>query len=470
MNERIRSGGLFRPLSIATAASVIFVLFAYVFFATAGELEFRRAPWYSGLYASLTEGFLRGQLSMAHDPEPELLRLPNPYRIDQRGDIPYVWDASLYRGRYYLYFSPVPVLLFTLPFRVAARGYATDPLATLFFTSWAFLACVAFLRRVMRGRASLPLWILLAGVGNIVPYFLLDTRVYDVAASCGMAMATTWAYTLLRFLESPSTRSATWMGLFLGLTIATRPNMIVLLAVAAFALWKYGTRKLAIAVALPVVVIGSAYAAYNYARFGSPFETGLSYQLTVISMRHETPCRLCTPSDLSRFFNTLMHYVFLPPKFVSRFPFVEMRFNDVDRAVSFPALPEQVTGIFAITPLTMFATAFAALLVLARHNRETHTRVALLLLSSGWLVLLSLSTCRWVTARYSLDFAMLMLLATPIAIEEGLRFLRDANVSTRPLRIAFTLLACYSIVVGLLLGFTGRDSAFERLNPTLLSR
>ncbi|HEY0160928.1 MAG TPA: hypothetical protein VGF28_26830 [Thermoanaerobaculia bacterium] len=449
---------------LPAAAAAAFVLTAYAFFASAGTWEFRRIPvWWQTFYANQAEGFLSGQLSIAGKPEPELLALENPYLLEQRASLPgYMWDASLYNRKYYLYFSPVPVLLFVIPFKLVATKYPSDELTAAVFCAWAFLASVAFLWRA--GMRS-PLWVLLAGVGGIVPFFLLEIRVYEVAAACGLAMGATWAYTLLRFLQVPSPRTAFLMGLFLGLTIATRPNMIVLLPVALLALWKQRRRVVAFAL-VPVFVIGSAYAVYNYARFGSPFETGLRYQLTAVPMQNETPCRLCNRSDLTRFFNTLMHYTVFPPKFFSVFPFVDMRFNDLDMTVSFPAIPEQVAGIAAITPLTMLGTALGALLLLARRAAAPPpARAAVLLLAAAWIVLLALSTCRWVTARYSLDFYALMVLGTIVAVEHGLVFLKEAGVMTRPIRAFVVLLACYSIVTGLLLGFMGRTNAFKRMNP-----
>jgi len=460
---------------LPTSAAVLLVLTAYAFFGSTGTWELRRVNWPESFYAGQVEGFLLGQLSLRHEADPALAKLANPYEMKQREGITFSWDASYYKGKYYLYFSPVPALLFTLPFKLVGKGYPSDPLTMTFFAMWAFLASSAFLKRALRHieaarHIPFPVWVLLAGVGNAIPFTLTEVRVYEVAVACAMAMSATWAYTLLRFLERPSWRTAAVMGLFLALTVATRPNMIVLIPVAALAMFLSGARRTMIAAAIPVFLIGSAYAIYNYQRFGSPFETGLSYQLTTKPMLDETPCRLCTASDFSRFMNTLMHYVFYPPKFVSTFPFAHLRYNDVDRETSFPARSEEVGGIAALTPLSIIGSAFALLLLLAKRVRDTGTRAAFFVLAAAWIAMLTLSTCRWVTARYSLDFAGLMLLGGIIAIEQGLTFLREAGVSVRPLRVLVVLLAVYSIVTGLLLGFAGPRMAFRNSNPELFER
>src|SRR5687767_3100512 len=106
--------------AILTAVAILFVLYAYTFFATYGHFHFHSRPWdlpggrpADAYYASLAEGFLRGQLSMAHEPHASLMAMPHPYNMEARdaAQVPYLWDASYFDGRYYLYFTPLPALL-----------------------------------------------------------------------------------------------------------------------------------------------------------------------------------------------------------------------------------------------------------------------------------------------------------------------------------------------------------------------
>jgi len=82
------------------------------------------APWAADRnnmwhhYEYLTEGFLAGHTYLPVEPAPELLRLSDPY--DPAANAKYrLWDASLYRGRYYLYFGPGPAVALMLPWRIA---------------------------------------------------------------------------------------------------------------------------------------------------------------------------------------------------------------------------------------------------------------------------------------------------------------------------------------------------------------
>src|SRR3954469_14545508 len=85
----------------------------------------------------------------------------------------------------------------------------------------------------------------------------------------------------------------------------------------------------------------------------------------------------------------------------------------------------------------------------------------------AWLTLAALSTCWWVVARYSLDFMVLMSVATAVCLERGLVLLEQSGLRTFFLRLTVVILATYSILLGLLLGFEGLGGSFRRLNPSL---
>lgn len=451
----------------STIAAVVAVLAAYVHFGSNGTWSFRRVSWerIEGLnfteryYAALAEGFLRGRLDMPFEPDPRWKLVVNAYDIDSRGEQTLsweMWDASYFRGRFYLYFSPVPVLLFYIPFKLVARGYPPDALAATFFASWAFLASVAFARRALAGRAAhvpFAVWVLLIGLANVVPYALRATRSYEVAVSAGMAMTASFAWALLRWMETNAPRHAVWMGLWLALAIATRPNLVVLLPVAVVAVARSKQWRRAAAFALiPVVLIGAAAGAYNYARFGNVFELGMTYQISFKPMWRVPPCSLCDWPEAIRFVNNVNHYVFWAPSFASAFPYVKLQGNVMDPSVSFAGGQEPVGGVAATDPLTLLGSAAALILALRRGPSDSGPRAALHAMAAAWIILFALATCRWVTARYALDFTMLMTTASVICLELAMAML--TNVRTRILAAVLIAIACYAIAVGVLLGFS----------------
>jgi hypothetical protein len=456
--------------ALPSALTIVAIAAFYVFVGTAGRFRFKSVDWWETPYTNLAEGFLHGKLSMALDPDPRLAALPDPYDPNARNDIQSIQDASYFHGKFYLYFTPLPALLVDIPIKLITGRYPADAVAGTFFAVCAFLAQAAFVVRALRGRRSwLPrwLWIAFVGLANVTTFILVDVWMYEVAILSAMAFASLWAWSLLRFAQDPRPRSAALLGTFLALSIVSRPTLLVL-AIPTLAMLR--KRRDALALAIPLLVFGSMYGVYNYARFGSPLETGQQYQLTNVSLRTFRSCSLCTVPELGRFFNTLNQYVFRQPAMNGRFPFVALNYNEFDPDVSFPARHEEVAGMFAIAPLTILGTLAALLLWMAR-MRDAEPRAAMLLIGGGgWLMMFALSTCAWVTARYELDFTPGLLLGTVLAIEAGLTLLAESGFTMRPLRVLSIALASYSVMLGFLLGFTGRTQAFSRFNPELFHR
>lgn len=451
---------------IGQGAAIALVVIAYVFFATHGTMRFRRAPqtpdgWHNpggGYYAQLAEGFLSGNTYMAIAPDPWLAALPDPYDYGLRDylKVNYLWDASYYRGRYYLYFTPLPVVLFYVPYYWIFGHHAGDAAAGVFFSVWTFIAAVVFLRRT-RYRAF---WILFAGLANLVPFALSNMRVYEVAILCATAFSATWAAALRRFVEAPSVRAAAWMAVWLALAIAARPNLIVLLIPTGIVLLRQG-RRVILAAAIPLVIAACGYLGFNFVRFGNALEPGISYQMTFVSMRGLRLCGVSSAAEVFRCVNNSLQYAFTPPRLIAAFPHADAATAHIDRRVSWPGDPEEIIGIVPLVPLTMIATVVAILLLALRRGRTGP-----LILGGGWLILFAVSTCWWIVSRYAFDFQVLMLLGTAACIEEGLAPLERS----RALRGFVIALGLYSILLGILLGFEGRRAEFRIRNPELLRK
>ena len=474
--------------ALAIALPVAVVLIVYAFFGSDGTLEFRRVGpraeydrergyFGRGYYPSLAEGFFHGQLSMYEEVPPKLAALADPWNPAERGrvDAWALWDTSYYNGRYYMYWTAVPVLLLYMPFRLVAHGYPSEGFASFFFAAWAFLAAVRFVRDALDGKTAIPMpvWILLLGLGNFIPFVLVFARTYEVANLAGTAMGATWAWALLRFVRAPSPRHAAWLGLWLGLSIAARPNLGVLVvptALALIAVARPERWRAARAAVIPLAVIGALLLAYNAARFGNPLEFGTKYQITVLSMLDQKVCSLCTPAEFARLVNNAVQYIAAPVGVWSKFPFAVAYAAQLDPATMFPAGTEQTAGVGTMIPLTLVGSLAALVLAALREKAEPSTRAAILVMGGAWLVLLGLSACWFIVARYTLDFALLMTMAAAVCIEAALA--RLAPLMRRPALLAgaVILLACYSIAFGVLLGFEGKEGAFRKQNPDLYHR
>ena len=459
----------------APGMAIAAVILTYLFFGTYGEFHFKSRPWdlppgrpADAYYAALGEGFLRGQLSMATRPDPRLMVMPNPYDYEarQQQNVPYLWDASYFNGRYYLYFTPLPALLFYIPARLLYGAYPSDQLASIFFAIWAFAMGAAFLKRALKTR-HIPrsLWILLIGLGNVVAVVMVYSRTYEVAAFCGMALSATFAWCLLGWLDEPKTSRLLWTSIWLALAIAARPNL-GLLAIVFLAAVLIKQRNAIWIALIPLAVTAALLATYNYARFHDPFEFGHRYQLTYLPMGEHRVCSCRTPSEALRLIHTAWLYTATPLLLNGDFPFARLTVQNLDPKVSFNEKSDTIGSLGAVLPLAILGTLFGILLAL----RKNVSHRGLFILGAGWLVLLGLSTCWYASARYELDFMLLIALGAIVAIEAGLTFFEELGVSLRPLRIAIIALACYSIAAGILLGFTGAHDAFKTENPELFHR
>ncbi len=109
--------------------AAIFVI--YAFFITFGTFTDWRAS--TQYYTLLADAFGKGQLHVDVEPGQALLEAADPYSPDiQRPFNDDVWDLSLYNGKLYLYWGPVPALLLT-PIQLIANTKIIDMYLVYFF-------------------------------------------------------------------------------------------------------------------------------------------------------------------------------------------------------------------------------------------------------------------------------------------------------------------------------------------------
>ncbi len=129
-----------------------------------------------------------------------------------------------------------------------------------------------------------------------------------------------------------------------------------------------------------------------------------------------------------------------------------LRPGRLDPALSFPGRPEPIVGLAAMLPLALAGAVVAPMLARRLDEKDAGTRVGLYLVAGGWLVLFGLSTCWWVTVRYTLDFVMLTMMGAALCLEAAFARMSPLGYRGFTIRIAARLLAAGSIALGLLLG------------------
>ena len=93
-------------VSYIAAISILLVLFAYLWFGSFGL--FNHLPTITAYYDKLATAFKHGSLSLDEQPDPALLALENPFDRSKWTGINVPTDYSIYKGKFYLYFGPVP--------------------------------------------------------------------------------------------------------------------------------------------------------------------------------------------------------------------------------------------------------------------------------------------------------------------------------------------------------------------------
>lgn len=369
----------------------------------------------SEYYGLLTDAFLAGQTSLLVKPSPELLALPDPrdpvanrnYRLH---------DASLYKGKYYLYFGPVPALVLFLPFKVLTGWHLPTRIALALFCMGGFAcSCALFFLLANREQWVFPIWleaaiILSLGISSPVFFLLRRPSFYEIAVGGAYCFLMGGFLLTARSLggQLPRTIELALAGLCFGLAAGCRPTHAMIAVLMAALLW-FGIRRHQsrfVAFAIPIVLCGGLLAWYNYVRFQNPFETG---------MRYDLPATLDTQGyahfGLRNVVPGIFYFVCAPPSFGGgKFPFI----HSIARGFPFWRVPdkffaEPISGVLCTAPLALLG--FCAPLALWRRRlkhlvRLGSTRLTIhALYSVAIATLILLVFTGWVCARYLVDFA-----------------------------------------------------------------
>ena len=343
-------------------------------------------------------------------PQPELLALPNPWQDPTNREFRLL-DTVLYKQRFYIYHGPVPVLLLFAPwYRLTAHDMPENFAAFLFALGGYFFLSLLFIQLLSRLSGRVPvvlltLCLLAIGIGQSVPYMLHRALLYEVAIACGFCCVSAGFYFLFRWLTASSarTRWAALSGVSFGLAIGCRPHLGLAAACAILLMLLFRDRSWRdiLVFCLPVIACGLGILAYNYARFGSPLEFGLRYQLGEASYQN---IRLSMVNVIPGLYYLLLS----PPDLVAEFPFFRLAMRQPFDAVT-NVLParyflELTGGLFALSPI-----AVVALLIPMSRKRLAGSRgvfaFVLTVFAFSVACILFVAATGLTSQRYEVDFA-----------------------------------------------------------------
>ncbi len=445
----------------AVLLSAGLVLFFYWWTVKPAVSQLGNATAKAAYYNLLTDGWRAGNLHINAEPNPALATLANPYDPLQNG--PYrLHDASYYKGKYYLYFGPVPALVLFLPWAELTGRYIWHNQAVAIFASAAFLVYAGLLCAVRRryfpraGPLALSLAVLVLGLANGIPVLLRRPDVWEIPIACGAMFI---ALVLAALWRAVHERSRRWVWIAVaaacyGLAIGARPSLLpglFVLAVPFWVEWRQGGRRrqlaaLAGAAGVPLALAAAGLMAYNFARFGSVLEFGQRYQLTGV----EDPATRHFGLDFVAY--NFRVYFLAAEQWQSYFPFV--------RGAALPVLPpnrlgepENPYGVLTNLPVAWLALlALPAAFAARASGRGLGTwlaAVALVFAASAGTILCFAGACN----RYEVDFlpGLTFLSAAGIVFLEDQ--LRGRPVALWLLRPAWAGAALYSCALGALISF-----------------
>jgi len=470
--------------------AVIFVIYAW--FITFGNFTtWKNTTRY---YTQLADAFGRGQLYVDADPGQALLEAEDPHSNVSRPPFnDEVWDMSLYKGKLYLYWGPVPALLIT-PIQLFSGKPITDIYLVYFFLAGLLvLNSLMIIKLWRRFFENIPAWnvfICIALAGLILPvlWSLNIPNVYEAAIGAGQFFLIGGIY----FAFSAFERNASinkWnlflAGLFWACSVGSRAinalSVIFLTALTVFWIlknlhrpinWNQFIREIT-ALFIPLVVGAIAIGWYNWARFGSPFEFGLRYQITIFNLNQQMNLTFQPDYFLLNFYA----YIFQPFTFISNFPFIQpITINSLFESLKL-VTPKiyaggRVAGILFYAPFLVLALLplFSNNKILSANARPY--RFIIYLLGGSFIInFLNILFYFFGQMRFLVDVISQITLLAIIGYWEiiQIRF-NSTSKRTKYFLVLANFLIVFTILVSFLLAFSSETSRMEKLNPMLMEK
>ena len=461
-----------RLLVLATVVSVLVAFYFWTALSSLATDDVARDG--VGFYGLLGDSFTHGRLSLDLAPDPRLLALVDPY--DPAANAPFrLHDASLFDGRYYLYFGPTPALLLFAPAKLFGI-VVTEPFACALFASIALIAAAWLINILLRrfaatvGTPATAFMVLVVGLANGVPFALRRPAVYETAITAGLACTTVVALLVALAIKHPRLRMALLIssGVVAGLAVGARPHLALIMILPLFGVlqaWRTEGRRTGLRLlassTVPFVGILALLALYNALRFGDPLEFGSGYQLAGVDPRANSSF------DAARLIPGAFFYFLAPPSFSSAFPFVslEPEWPGGGLPAAYTSI-EPVGGALLLAPVIVLGLCAVAILSRRGAQQRHKTGIGYPLALAATAILIAVATMVRIpaaTQRYEVDWLTLLLMASVVAI--GIAMAHAGTAARRSISAAMIALGTYSCMVGTALGMTGYFDTLRLAHP-----
>ena len=301
-----------------------------------------KEPAKNQINQEIVDAFAQGKVELDIEPTEGFKALSNPYDWSLRlaSGEQGAWDHVYFNGKYYSYYGVAPVLVLFLPYHMITDNYFPTDIAVYLFSviGLAFL-CWLYFEVIRRFFSKLPMRIALSGFVVMISscgvfYLTGRTLFYEISISSGFMFTTLGAFLLVtsNIFEKKRVNPVRilFASLCFGLAVLSRPTLAVYAVCAVlFFGWRIvrdfrsrtkGRVSFAICAAAPIVACGIFQMWYNFVRFGSILDFGISYSVTINDF---------TKNSFYLIFVliSLYGYLFAAPALSPTYPFVSNNFN-----------------------------------------------------------------------------------------------------------------------------------------------
>jgi len=429
-------------------------------------------------YSELAKSYRAGHTYLAEKPSAALLSLENPYNYNIReeanvSDFP--WDVSLYNKKFYLYWGPAPAVILSA-FNPEQLSQIKDKHLVIAFAIGLFiyltLMAMKFFERSLPNAPSwlLGLLILILGLTAPITIMIQESRVYQVAVFGSQFFfigGCYWIYIAINNKQFPIWNlviAGIHWALALGTRVTIAPVILwsaTITIVYIFISFKPSVKKLFFSLAsigIPLLMVVAGLGWYNWTRFGSVAETGITYQLT--GTNYMVFKKLFAGSYMGRNF---YNYFFHPLKTHPAFPYLFR--------IEYIFTSERMGGLIFIAPFIILGfLPIRSIIRGLRSTRGGNKKLNIEINTEHWLLLTFAGTAVisiftilafwWTEMRYLEDFMPSLLLFIIVGIGREYRALENNIRGQKILIFVTTILGCITIIASTLVALKSDSLVF----------
>lgn len=424
LKKPFRQNGKFTVISIRAITAAAVVLASAIIMTKLPEEGFlsrweRKAG--DQITQEIVDAFENKQVNLLMEPSPELIAMENPYDWSAREleGVNYEWDHVYYEGKYYSYYGIAPVITCFLPYHKLTGNYFANDMAVWIFSciGLVFLG-LTYIEIVKRWLRSVPSGCILAGFIILISvcgiwFSIGRATFYEIEIASGFMYLNAGAYCLIsaNILSKGkiSLIRTALSSLCIGFAVLSRPTLAVYavcaVVFAAMSVKRSSdklTGKLAfvLCAAVPIGILAIVQMWYNYARFGSPFDFGIQYSLTINDFVN-------SQFHIIFVLILLYNFIFAVPGFTSDYPYITTALSRFDANGFFYTDAGNTSGIlFLALPAFGYLLSGHALRYLP--DRRTKLRYAAMIGLPCVIMPLVIICSAWESGyavRYMADFS-----------------------------------------------------------------